>query len=427
MKTFLFVIVDAGGNVSSQISIARRLAARGHSVHVLGDRTIGPEAARAGCVFRPFVHAPQHNMRDKAADTVRDWEPVLPPVQVRRVGERVMFGPAAAYARDVLETAALVRPDAIAVDCLLFGAMIGGEKSGIPSAVIAHFLVHPPVDGVTPFGLGLHPAAGVLGRVRDRLLLSLTRRMFAFGLAPMNAARRELGLSPLADVFEQIQRLPRTLVLAPREFDFVPTHLPASVQYVGAQLDDPAGLLPWSSPWPEDDKAPLVVASLGSTYQRQEKTFGSIVEAFSQLPVRGLATYGSIEPPRATPPAHVCVAASAPHATVLPQASVVVCHGGLNTVLKALSHGVPLLVMPFGRDQKDNAARVVAAGAGLTLRSSASPTAISRAVRRLLDEPSFREQARRLAATINRDTQDDRAVEELETLAGSRMTFRAKQ
>lgn len=52
VKTFLFVIVDAGGNVSSQMSIARRLAARGHSVHVLGDCGVEPEAARASCIFQ---------------------------------------------------------------------------------------------------------------------------------------------------------------------------------------------------------------------------------------------------------------------------------------------------------------------------------------------------------------------------------------
>src|SRR6476660_5156804 len=114
MKTFLFVIVEGGGNVSSQMSIARRLAARGHVVHVLGDRAIEPEAVRAGCTFSSFVQAPQHNMRDRAADTVRDWEPALPPLQVRRIGGRLMFGPAAAYANDVLNTAARIRPDAIA-------------------------------------------------------------------------------------------------------------------------------------------------------------------------------------------------------------------------------------------------------------------------------------------------------------------------
>ena len=78
MKRFLFLIVEGGGNVPAQLSIARRLAARGHDVHVLADRAVESEAASAGCRFHTFVHAPQHNMRDRQADLVRDWEPSSP-------------------------------------------------------------------------------------------------------------------------------------------------------------------------------------------------------------------------------------------------------------------------------------------------------------------------------------------------------------
>ena len=197
MKRFLFVIVDGGGNVPAQISIARRLRARGHDC-VLGDPAIEPEAARAGCSFHSFVHAPQHNMRDRHADVIRDWEPSLPILQVRRVGEHLMFGPAAAYARDVLEAVDRVQPDALAIDCLPFGAIIGAEKSGVPSAVLVHFPFHPLVRGVTPFGLGLRRARGPLGRLRDRVLIAAMRHVFTFGLTPVNAARRELGLEPCA-------------------------------------------------------------------------------------------------------------------------------------------------------------------------------------------------------------------------------------
>ncbi len=157
MKRFLFVMVEGGGNVPAQMSIARRLAMRSHDVHVLADRSVEREAVSAGCRFHAFVHAPQQNMRDRRADVIRDWEPAFPPAQVRRVGERLMFGPAAAYARDVIDAIERVRPDALAVDCLSFGAMAGAEKSGLPAALLVHFLIHPPVDGVTPFGLGLRP------------------------------------------------------------------------------------------------------------------------------------------------------------------------------------------------------------------------------------------------------------------------------
>ena len=417
MGRFLFVMVEGGGNVPAQMSIARRLKMRGHDVHVLADRAVEPEAVGSGCRFHPYIHAPQNNMRSRQADIIRDWEPALPPAQVRRIGERLMFGPAAAYARDVMETVERVRPEALAVDCLCFGAMVGAEKSGLPSALLVHFLIHPPDDEPTPFGLGLRPSHGPLGRLRDRALRAVMRRMFRFGLAPLNAARDQFGLPPVGDVFDQFQRLSCRLVLTSREFDFVPTRLPKHVRYVGPQLDDPAWPERWNSPWPEQSPDPLIVVSLGSTYQRQEKAFAAIVEALGKLPVRGLAMLGELDPPAARCPPNVTLVRSAPHAAVLPLASAVLCHGGHGTVMKALAHGLPVVVLPFGRDQKDNGARIEAAGAGLALSPGSGPARIAAAIRRVLEEPGFGEGARRLAAVVARDMKEDRAVSEMEALA----------
>ena len=121
------------------------------------------------------------------------------------------------------------------------------------------------------------------------------------------------------------------------------------------------------------------------------------------LPLRGLATYGAIDPPAGPAPGNVTIVRSAPHAALLPLAAAVVCHGGLGTVMKALAHGLPLVVLPLGRDQNDNAARVQACGAGVRLSAAASSKRIADAVRLVLDEPRFRESAQRMAANIARD------------------------
>jgi UDP:flavonoid glycosyltransferase YjiC (YdhE family) len=102
---------------------------------------------------------------------------------------------------------------------------------------------------------------------------------------------------------------------------------------------------------------------------------------------------------------------------VLEHAAAIVTHGGHGTVIKALAADVPLLVVPMGRDQLDNATRVTERGAGLQLGQDAEPEAIAEAVRRLLDEPSFAEGAARLGASIREDASGDGAVEELEALA----------
>jgi UDP:flavonoid glycosyltransferase YjiC (YdhE family) len=74
--------------------------------------------------------------------------------------------------------------------------------------------------------------------------------------------------------------------------------------------------------------------------------------------------------------------------------------------------------MPIGRDQPDVAARVVASGAGLRLRSGSSPRKVAAAVGRVLNEPGFATAAGRMAEAIRHDTAEDRAVTELEALVG---------
>jgi UDP:flavonoid glycosyltransferase YjiC (YdhE family) len=89
-------------------------------------------------------------------------------------------------------------------------------------------------------------------------------------------------------------------------------------------------------------------------------------------------------------------------------------------VIKALAHGLPVLVTPFGRDQKDNGARVAVSGAGLVASPRATPRRLAADLQRLLGESSFRAAARGMADAIARDVREDRAVAEMEALAGVR-------
>lgn len=424
-KRFLFVMVEGGGNVSSQLGIARRLAARGHEVRVLGDAAIEPEARAAGCSFAPFATAPHHNMRSQKDDLVKDWQPGSPLAKLARVAGTLMFGPAAAYARDLMTALESFPADALAIDYLLFGALIGAEKSGLPTATLMHTPYAPPTEGVPPFGLGWRPARGWLGRLRDRVVRRLMVRTFdKQGLALVNGARTGLGLPALASVFDQLLRSARMLVLTSQRYDFTAgARLPEHVIYTGPELADPAWAAEWTSPWgdagSEIARRPLVLVGLGTTFQDQGEATRRIIAALGQLPVRGLVTLGGVfAPGDFTVPDNVVAVRSAPHRVVMPEARVVVAHGGHGTVMKALAHGVPVLAVPLGRDQADNAVRVEVAGAGLRVKPTASVATYRKALGRLLDEPGFAAGAARMATAIAEDVAEDRAVRELEALAG---------
>src|SRR5205085_5314735 len=110
---------------------------------------------------------------------------------------------------------------------------------------------------------------------------------------------------------------------------------------------------------------------------------------------------------------------SAPHTVVMREAALVITHGGHGTVMRALVNRVPMLVIPHGRDQNDNAVRVTERGAGLSLMPHASVDEIRNACERLLQEASFKIAAARLGVHVARDAENSTIVEEFERIAKS--------
>lgn len=416
MKRFLFAIVEGGGNVPVQLGLVRRLVERGHEVRVLADAASEAEVRAAGGSYRPWKRAPQQNMRSREHDRVRDWEGKSPIQALARIGGELFFGPAARYADDVLEEIAAARPDALAVDQLLYGAQLAAEKSRLPSALLMHSACLLDLPGLPPYGMGLRPG-GALAGLRDRLLKRVLHRVFdGVGLRALNQVRAAHALPPLRHALDQVSRLDRVLIFTSAEFDFRPRHIPENVRWVGPVLDDPPWALPWKSPFSDGDTRPLVLVTLGSTFQDQASSLERLIAALGQLPVRGLVTLGGVFDDVAAPD-NVRVVRSVSHAAVMPLAQVVVAHGGHGTVMKALAAGKPLLCVPLGRDQVDNAVKVTARGAGLTRKRTASAASYRRALERLLADPRFTEGAARLGEAVRRDAAGSAAVDELEALA----------
>jgi MGT family glycosyltransferase len=180
-------------------------------------------------------------------------------------------------------------------------------------------------------------------------------------------------------------------------------------------LDDPAWAAVGWTPPPGD--GPLVLVALSSTFQDQADCLQHIVDALGTLAVRGVVTTGpALDPRRVHAPANVTVVAAAPHSEVLRDAAAIVTHGGHGTVIRALAADVPMVVLHHGRDQADNTARVVARGAGVAVKRTASSAKIAAAVRRVLEDPSYRAGAAALGAIIRQDAASTMLVDELEDL-----------
>lgn len=118
-------------------------------------------------------------------------------------------------------------------------------------------------------------------------------------------------------------------------------------------------------------------------------------------------------------PDGVRVVSSIPLDLLAPSCAAVVAHGGAGTMMTALTHGVPQLVSPLLADHRFNAHRLEATGAGIVVPSrDATPEVIADAFGALLDEPTYGESARTLAADIAARPTPAEVVTALEKLAG---------
>lgn len=417
-RSYLFVTFEGGGNVPPVLGTARRLAARGHDVRVLTEPCLRAAVEAAGARFVPFTR--HFTREDRTEDLIRDSSAKSPIGALKASLETLVFGPAPIVAEEARRAMDGERPDVVVVDALMPGALVAAEAAGIPRVVLFHMPEYLPGPGRPAAGPGFLPRTDLVGRLRDGLMTRIFLRQLRAHLPAFNDARRAFGLAPLrtpGELMQQYHAADLRLIQTSRAFDFPITPPPPNVRYVGPVLDDPDWTGAWASPWPESDPRPLVVASLSSTFQNQRDPLQRIVAALGTLPVRGLVTLGPAMAGESFDlPPNVAAVPTAPHAQLFPRAAAVVTHAGHGTVMRALAHGVPLLCLPMGRDQDDNAARVFARGAGLRLRPSASPARIAAAVRRLLDEPAFRESAERLGRIIRNDVAAEGTVQELEAV-----------
>ena len=422
-RTYLFALVDGGGTVPPEVGAARRLAARGHHVIVLADESMKDDVEASGATFVPWVQAPNRASRRPEDDPTRDWECSNPFQLFTRLLDQQFVGPAPGYAADVAAAIDEHRPDLVVCSFFAIGAMVAAEAAGVPFDVLFPNIYLLPTPGLPPVGLGLRPARGRPGRVRDRAVRRLTNRQWDKGLPRLNALRADVGLDPLDGFFEQVHRARRHLVMTSADFDF-PADVPPRVRYVGAVLDDPewAGTAGWTAP---SDDRPLVLVALSTTFQDHAACLQRIVDGLGALPIHGLVTTGpALDPGALTAPPNVAVVRAAPHSQILARAAAVVTHGGHGTVVRALAAGVPMVVVPHGRDQADNAARIATRGAGVTVRRSASPRQVAAAVSRVLSEPSFASAADRLGRSIRRDAASGALIAELEDLPRSALRIR---
>ncbi|MFL6169942.1 MAG: nucleotide disphospho-sugar-binding domain-containing protein [Ornithinibacter sp.] len=322
--------------------------------------------------------------------------------QARARGDDLLWN-AVGVAREVHDLLERVRPDAVVVDHLAFGARLGLVSARVPHAdvVLGHpsaLTVGDEVYGYPPaWPRGIHPDPAALADLRA--LCVEVRDTFT---AQWNAALTELdpGAPPSRDAFAETGDLlllnyPETLH-DPERTALLPAHtfLGSAVREEPRDADVEA--------WLAREARPVVYVSLGSFLSARSDVLAVVARALRGLDVRVALATGSAPVEALGPlPPEWLVRGFLPQVRLLAHSAVAVTHGGNNSVTEALTAGVPLLVLPLSTDQFAGAAAVERGGVGLCLDPNATTVdGIRHAVQNLLSPNGIRDAAAELGTSL---------------------------
>ena len=415
MRVFQTLLAFSG-NAPPQLALTRELVERGHEVRVVAHSAARARIEQTGAEFVPIRRwLPDLDITHPETDPIRDWEARTPLGAAKRMRD-APIAPLRDATRENVEMLSDWSADVIVFDWLFIAAAIAAEHAGIPAVALVHCPYPFPVRGAPPLFSGLKPMAGPVGATRDRLLNAMTTRFSAAGLPVLNDVRAEHGLTPLEDWNDQVRGVRAIYVMTAPELDFSSkAQLPPNVHYVGPAFEPFEK--EWESPWPSENADPLVLISFSTSYMNQRALAQHVLDAVAGLRVRALLTAGpALDPSQLRIPDNARSVAFLSHRTVLPQAALVITHAGWQTVNAALADGVPLVCIPDGRDQPDNAARVVVAHAGVRVGKKSSPEKLRGVISQALEDQSIKQGARAMAAALARSDGATVIANELERL-----------
>lgn len=408
MARFLFASIPVPAHTTNPMPFAARLIERGHEVLWYAGRAFHDRIVALGAVPVPYSAA-----TDFGGQEVLDAFPQLAGSGPRVIGRAfadVFVGEAARRVADLRPVLAEHCVDAMLQDGLMYGVGMLGELTGVPHATFGDGPLPHLEPDTPPFGPGLLPLRGPVGRLRNRLVTAAARRLlFADAQRVYDRTRAELGLPPHPAVLDAVASPLLHLQGCTPAFEYPRRAVPPTVHWVGALRPDP----------PRDWTPPAWWAEVtGSGRPVVHVTQGSIRPDMTELVVpalRGLAgaealvvvttggpSVADVEAAYGGPlPANARVAAFVPYDSLLPHAAAFVTNGGYTGVTLALAHGVPIVQAGTTEEKSEIGARIRWTGVGLRLGTTRpAPAAVARGVHRVLAEPSFRAAAGRVRAEM---------------------------
>lgn len=202
-----------------------------------------------------------------------------------------------------------------------------------------------------------------------------------------------------------------------RDYDMCPTDLPAHHSYVGPifwekpgevvellQAPGPPWILITLSTSPQPGDLAIVIAALKTVESMDARVLVTLASGHDRDDL------GHV-------PAHVYVKGYCPHSQVLPLCRLVISHSGHGIVMKAMIHGVPMVLVPWGRDQPGVALRASRLGiAGVVPAKDCHSEAMRQSIHKVFKDNTYFERSRLLSIRLGKENGAEKAAQQIEQL-----------
>jgi MGT family glycosyltransferase len=415
MAKYIFVNISAHGHVNPTLAVVQELVARGEQVVYFLTEEFRSTIEATGATFRPYTH-PVPGMSSTNPTDPAGKNGVPMPILQAQMSEKMV--------EELLEPMRAEQGDVLVYDFMCLWGRILGKLLNIPAVQLRPSYASFPKDmkaimaraqelGVPLIGpfAGGRPGTEAPG---DGQPEGGTAGVGQFGpgnpmaqfmeqvKAPLAALYQKYGLPPdnLQDVFFKNVE-PLTIAFIPRSFQPDGEEFDKRVVFLGPSINTRPD--PTDFPLAQLEGKQVLYISLGTAFNNQVEFYKTCIAAFKDMPLQVVLAYGKrINPADLDPiPANFLARSHVPQLDVLRYANVFISHGGMNSTMESLYHGVPLIEFPQMVEQMMTASRIEELGLGIILnRKQLSPETLRAAVERIMNDTTIHTRIRDMQQQI---------------------------
>jgi len=405
MVEVMVAVMPFHGHVAPMAAVAQAFLEAGHAVRVYTGAAHAGRFEALGARIVPWESAPDFDENDLAA-TFPELRGRKGPRQMLLNVEHLFVRTGADQCDDLLRAFDAEPWDVIVADGLSLGAHLASACTATPWVTVSIVPLAMPSPELPPPALGLAPARGPIGRLRDRMLHRVIRAAARGIERAYTEQRRRVGLPPTELTFDEACYSPELVCASGvSALEYPRAGPPEQLVFVGELTRPSPAAQTMPDWWPATigSSTPIVHVTQGTQNVDPHDLIQPTVSALGRQQVQLVVSTGrrgEASLPFPVPP-NARVADLVPYDALLPHTDVMITNGGWGGVLAALAHGVPLVIAGGDIDKPEIAARVAWAGAGINLRTGRpSARSVLRAWRSVSTDASYRTNAERIGALL---------------------------